>query len=107
MSRRYEIMIRQNKRRRKRRRIAAAVIAVLLLVVFVGSFFLICRASVPKQYITYTVQSGDTLWSIARDIYGDSCDIRYKIDDIERENGIMDARIYRGMRLLIEVDGHA
>lgn len=96
------------RRKRKQKKLVVALIAVIFAI---AAIVLLCSfipdTVTEKHYITYTVQSGDTLWSIARDIYGDSYDIRHKIDDIEHENGIMDARIYTGMRLRIEVDGRA
>ena len=100
--------LRRNARRR-REIFAVVVYTVLAFFVFMGVFFAgsICRADVDKFYITYTVSHGDTLWSIAREVYGDKYDIRYKIDDIERENGIIDCRIYPGMELLLEVDRYA
>lgn len=86
---------------RKRKRVFAVILLILFVGVLVSGFFVRCLANSDKTYITYTVGYGDTLWSIARDIYGDSCDIRYKIDDIERENGIMNSVIYEGMELRI------
>ena len=101
------IKLRRLKRNKKRRRrtitILFSIVLVILAAILLSSFVFYPTRS-DKVYYTYTVGYGDTLWSIAREIYGDSCDIRYKIDDIERENGIMDSTIYPGMQLLVEVE---
>lgn len=100
------LKLRQEIRRRKRhRRCASVIYAVLCFAVFIGIFYAgsACRANTDKVYITYTVSQGDTLWSIAREVYGDKCDIRYMIDDIQRDNGISGCRIYPGMELYLPI----
>ncbi len=76
-----------------------------LIILAVGLFVLACAFQFappkPCEYITYTVQSGDTLWGIAREVYGDEVDIRRKIDEILRLNGIEGGRIVPGQELKV------
>lgn len=59
------------------------------------------NASTEKEYITITVHSGDTLWSIAQE-YGDSYrDVREVIDEIKSANQLNTASIQTGQTLQI------
>ena len=90
------------RRQRRNRGILFAMLALMAVCVFEG-----CGAADSGQqaarYISYEVQDGQTLWGICRELYGDSCDIRYKIHDIERLNGISGGLIYSGMKIYVEV----
>lgn len=98
------IEYRRKKRRRQKllriRRICAAVLAAMAIIAFIGSFVMRDASQEEGVYTEYTVKQGDTLWSICREYYGDSCDIRKRIADIRDINGIEDcSRIYPGMRI--------
>lgn len=102
---RHSRQIKKRKRQRqlKIKRICAAILAAMAIIVFVGSFVVWTEAQADRQYTEYTVKQGDTLWTICRKLYGDSCDIREKIADIREINGITDcSRIYPGMLLEVE-----
>jgi len=49
----------------------------------------------------YVVRAGDTLWSVAARVAGPRADPRPVVDDLIRRNGIVDARIRPGQRLLM------
>ena len=51
-------------------------------------------------YVTYQVQPGDTLWSIASERYPGS-DVRERVGEIEQENGITDPVIVPGESLKV------
>lgn len=83
---------------RKNKKFKAMVIVAVVLniqVVAVGAWY-ISAANDSGEYITRTVQQGDTLWKIAYEQYGDSVDTRKAIDVIERLNGIDDCCIRPG-----------
>lgn len=49
----------------------------------------------------YTVQSGDSLWSISRGYCPDNVDRREWIDAVQEINDLQDAIIYPGQRLIV------
>ena len=76
-----------------------ARILVLALVV-AGAWAVVARASTaaaPER--TYTVRSGDTLWSIASSRYGG--DPRGGVWKITQRNGIAGGSIHAGQRLVL------
>lgn len=76
--------------------IAAAFAVAVALGVYVG------QADKQEPTVTYyTVEEGDTLWSIAEQYTSDDEDIRMVVQKIALDNQIDDATIYQGMRLKI------
>lgn len=89
---------RLTQRQARNRRVLAAILAAMAAVVFLTSFFM--RPEKPVVWTEYEVKTGDTLWSICREVYGDG-DIRREIDLISAENGITGGKIYPGSVILI------
>ena len=59
------------------------------------------NASTEREFITVTVHSGDTLWSLARE-YGDPAkDVRQTIDEIKDANQLENSGIFTGQSLRI------
>ncbi|HYM66128.1 MAG TPA: LysM peptidoglycan-binding domain-containing protein [Patescibacteria group bacterium] len=80
-------------------RIGARWLAVALLVIAgVVALALVARGGAPQPDATVVVQPGDTLWSIAADHYP-SDDVRVRVDDIERANGLQSPTIEVGQTL--------
>ncbi|MCF0149854.1 MAG: LysM peptidoglycan-binding domain-containing protein [Firmicutes bacterium] len=82
---------------------AFVTVCILLLTVTAGSILGVfdARAAQPREFTTVTVQSGDTLWNLAR-VYGpEHADVRDVISDICRINEISDSCIHPGQVLLI------
>lgn len=52
-----------------------------------------------KQFVTYEVQSGDTLWRIAKQHKPGHMHIHTYIDQLKQLNGITDSLLYEGMLL--------
>jgi len=57
--------------------------------------------STPIEYITYTVQPGDTLWTIADNIANDTSE--RQIRAIQNENSLFNSVIMPGRKLSIPV----
>ena len=54
-------------------------------------------------YMEYTVQPGDTLWSISEVITPSSRDLRYTVYEIQKENGIENCDIKVGQVISVPV----
>ena len=61
-------------------------------------FALVAHGGSPGPETTVVVQPGDTLWSIAAERYP-SDDVRVRVDDIERANGLTSPVIEVGQTL--------
>jgi LysM repeat protein len=59
---------------------------------------LVVHGGTPAVYTEVVVQPGDTLWSIASEHYP-SDDVRIRVDDIERLNGLQNPHIEAGQTL--------
>ena len=59
---------------------------------------LVVHGGPPAVYTEVVVQPGETLWSIASEHYP-SDDVRIRVDDIERLNGLHSPRIDAGQTL--------
>ena len=78
---------------------------ICILAVIVVAMLLIGAMKPEKAsvYITYTVQPGDTLWSISKEITPDSRDLRYTIQEIEEVNELQNCTIRVGQVLTVPV----
>ncbi len=72
---------------------------LIVTLVFIITVISKAKANNRQQYITYVVQQGDTVWSIAADnnIYKDIREMVYKIRKINNN----DCLIFPGQELLI------
>jgi LysM repeat protein len=76
---------------------------VLLLAIFMV-FLLIDRpaeAEAPATTVGYVVQSGDTLWEIARSTSADEADLRRVVQAIQDLNNLTSAVIQPGQLLVV------
>jgi LysM repeat protein len=55
--------------------------------------------------VLYTVEPGDTLWSVATEHYPPSEDLRVTVEVIRDANDLPDAEIYPGTRLELPAAG--
>jgi hypothetical protein len=74
--------------------LVAAVLGVLLALGFAHGV----QGTAPVEYETVTVQAGDTLWSLAQRRYPNE-DVRGRVVEIERENGLRDPVLHTGQTL--------
>ena len=82
----------QDKFRKKVIRYAAGLIAWVLI----GTVYISAANKNDEEYIYHIVQSGESVWSIAYDTYGDDVDLRRMVRKIEKMNGIKQSVIYPG-----------
>jgi len=85
----------------RRRRIGALfVTAVLGFALYAGG-----GAGAEPPTVLYTVEHGDTLWSVATEHYPPSEDPRVTVEVIRDANELPDAQIYPGTRLELPAAG--
>lgn len=65
-----------------------------------STFAVVAHGSSPAPETRVVVQPGDTLWSIAAERYP-SDDVRERVQDIERENGLQGPTIEVGQTLVL------
>lgn len=100
-------MMRQRKIVLLKKHLRAVALAVVVLAVCISAGVGISRAgknSVEAENITYVeyyVQTGDTLWDIAKAYSNNNVDLREFIREIEEKNQITGAFIYSGDMLLV------
>ena len=83
------------------------VILILLIAavaLLITAFSIGIKNAEPSCWREYIISSGDTVWSIAREEYGDSVDIRRYTDMIISENGIDAGRLHPGDVILIPME---
>jgi hypothetical protein len=85
--------------------ILASLIALIILSAILSYFagLFMSEALVQPEFITKTVASGDTLWSIASQYNDSDEDIREVVYRIRKENNLDNATIYVGQELLIPI----
>ena len=78
-----------------------SVLIIVGIVICIGLFIgNISFSHVEKQYKTIYVDSGDTLWSIAKDYY-DETDVRNRVSEIKEINNLANSSIREGQELLL------
>ena len=79
------------------------VATILVFAIIMGAVFgtTVNGASVTKAYYVITVESGDTLWSIASEYSNNRNDVRKLIYEISNLNELESSDIYIGQQLLI------
>lgn len=83
------------------------VILILLIAavaLLITAFSISIKNAEPSCWREYIISGGDTVWSIAREEYGDSVDIRRYTDMIISENGIDAGRLHPGDVILIPME---
>ena len=95
-----------NKRRyilKNRTRFFSCIFFISLIVFIVAYTANVSGYSEP-EYMTVTVQSGDTLWSIAEQYGDDSCDIREYIYNIKKINNMKSSLLVANTSILIPIN---
>ncbi len=91
----------KNERVYRRRRIGALFVAAVLgFALYAGG-----GAGAEPPTVFYTVEPGDTLWSVATEHYPPSEDPRVTVEVIRDANDLPDAEIYPGTRLELPAAG--
>ena len=74
---------------------------ILISMLLIGNS--ISKSKKPTEWTSYTVQSGDTVYGIAKSITPNSNDYRYAEYYIIEENNIENAMIHPGQVILVPV----
>jgi len=85
----------------------ARFFAFILVTIFLTACLLARNAvygyNEETRYVTVTVKSGDTLWTIAESFY-DKGDIRKHIYNIKKANNMKSCEIFPGNKLIIPLE---
>jgi len=77
------------------------VVVGIAAVIFAPQAFANNEAATPVQLDTYTVGSGETLWSIAADLTPEGRDVRDTMADIQTVNAMSDSQLRAGEQILL------
>ncbi len=99
-SSKYRRLMRQRKLRRQRR---AALLVFVALLIFVANVALSSQTDSADEVVAVSVQSGDTIWSIAREYMPEGVDFSEYVHNITVNNGIKDGNIYAGQIIYVPV----
>ena len=92
---------------KSRLRFTLFIAAAIVLIVMISNTFLgLNNASslTQQEYIEIEVQSGDTLWNLAREYMSDDNDIRRAVFTLRQINGIAAHELQAGQTILIPVN---
>jgi predicted Zn-dependent protease len=88
-------------RRRTNHLVSPRLIAVMLSIAAVSLFATAVQADQPLTLDPYTVQSGDTLWSIAAEVTDEGADVRETVATVREINELTHSTIQPGQVLLV------
>ena len=104
---RYSAERRRRAAARRRARMVgrlAVLVLIVLVSVWVGTRIASASADNPVER-TYVARSGDSLWNVALRVYPHDRDTRELVYLIERRNGLAQASLRPGQRLVLPVLG--
>lgn len=86
-------------------RLCLFITFLLILIISLASSFILKGKAMeaPERYLLWTVNEGDTLWSIARDYLPQGRDIREYIYEIKEINQLQTSNIRIGQQLQIPI----
>lgn len=89
----------------KKKKLLAATLALIILLI---PFYIYKKANSQNankiNYIYVTVESGDTLWKIAKKHKTDNQDIRKLVYEIRKANNLESLIIYPGQTIKVPID---
>jgi Tfp pilus assembly protein FimV len=92
-------------RRARTRRVVLFVLFITMAAVFGPKAFATDASAEPVQLDTYTVSSGETLWSIAANLTPQGRDVRDTMAAIQEVNAMDSAQLRAGEQILLPQRG--